>query len=271
MRLDDLVFKNLVFVFLTLAIASCSGDDHSIKDGLTIVEHKVGVSGKVKSRVPVKNDSIPHGTAVFYYESGIVKDSIDYYDGMKHGRHVRFREDGTTESRVEFRNNQPDGQNSWFYEDGKTIKTESFWIKGNEYCSSIWYYPSGSLEAYNCTDFFGEVFFVSEWSEDGKLVKEEGLVFSPNLYLEPESELRVNHEIVIKVTIADVPGRNVRLKMAEIGAPLEEVPIQDCTGTYSTRFELAGNKNLVTIGEMLDETGNIVQRDSVTTSFVIAE
>lgn len=218
------------------------------------------------------SDTIENGLARYYYTNNGLKSEVNYKDGKKEGVCKYYREDGTFEGEAYFKNDKPNGISRRFHKDGEILKSETFWVNNKQFGGGNFYYESGNKRLFNSTDFFGNTMFVITWDEKGDQTKYDGVVFSPELYFsEVESKIRVNKELIIKVAVATPPETKTIIKMGLLGEERREVEIVNYSATYPITFKKPGKYKMVTIGELYDLEGELLQRDSVATNINVTE
>jgi len=265
------IVRKITIVILFFLLNACErkriGNDSFVvtKDG----------EGNLQSEIHYINDTVMQGLAKYYYypnPKNVLKDEIEFRNGVKEGWYRHYRQDGTIESKTYFKNNLPDGENYWYYENGKP-KEETFWVKGKQYGVGKWYYKNGKLETFNITDFYGTVNYVIQYDEQGNKTKEDGVVFSPKfiaVYTSDSTQtpivdngVKASKEIAIKITVAQPPQTKTIIRMGELNkGNMMELPIENYTATYKQIFTEAGKHTLVIVGEIKDLKNNLVKHDS---------
>jgi len=175
----------------------------------------------------------------------------------------------------------PDGKSYRYHENGK-LKAETFWIRDKQYGDGYFYYSNGKLELYNCLESLGENIYVIKYDSLSNKIKEEGIIFSPNfvlLYTSDSSQVPIvkntikkNKEVDVKFTVAQPPQTKTTIRMGELNKRnMVELPIEVYTATYTQTYPKSGKYTLVTIGEIKDQNGNLIKRDSITTVIVVED
>lgn len=271
---------SVIIGILFILFFSCESrrlDDNSLKvtkDG----------NGFLQSEIHYINDTVMHGLAKYYYypnPKNVLKDEIEFNHGIKEGWYKHYRKAGTMESKTFFKNNIPDGENYWYYENGK-IQSESFWSNNKQYGNTVLYYINGQMKHYYASDFFDNTLYVIKWDSLGNKIKEEGMVFSPKFLIaynndSPQSPildniLKVDKEIIIKITVAQPPKTKTIIRMGELNNDrMVEMPIKNYTVNYRQTFTEIGKHTLVTVGEIKDLRGNLLKHDSILVKFNVIE
>lgn len=205
-----------------------------------------------------------------FYLNDVLKSETNYKNGKKEGLAKYYRENGTLEKEINYKSDLLNGYCFWYHLDGKTIETKGFWVNDKQFGSNEWYYKDGTRKLYTSLDFIGETFFVIKWDEKGQQTKYEGLVFSPNIGL-TELNPKVGEEIQVRVAVAQPPLTKTVIKMGLLGKENKEVKIIDFSATYPVSFKKSGKYTIVTIGELYDLKGMLLQRDSLTTDINVSE
>lgn len=261
-----------LYLFCFSFLLSCSGNKNSDFSG----NHKVVVkdeNGNLKHEISYLNDTLKHGRAkYYYYPTNIPKCEMNFNYGKKEGWQKYFREDGTLKSKTHFRENIQDGLTYWYFEDGKTVKEKSNWKKGKPYGDAFYYYRNGSLETFNSDDAFGDTFFVIKWDSLGNKIYEDGMVFSPQFLSNlSASKIKTNEPLILRITVANPPNTKSRIFMEIKGKTLQELDVIDNTAIFNTSFTSPGLYNLITVGELKDLQGKLINRDSITTEIEIID
>lgn len=205
-----------------------------------------------------------------YYLNGILKSEFNYKNGKEEGLAKYYREDGTLEKEINFVDDLHEGYSFSYHLDGKTIKSKTFWENNKQFGSNEWYYEDGTRELYTSIDFVGETFFVIKWDEKGQQTKYEGLVFSQNVGL-TELNPKVGDEIQVRVAVAQPPLTKTVIKMGLLGKKMKEIEIIEFSATYSISFKESGKHTIVTIGELYNSEGVLLQKDSITSDINVSE
>jgi len=262
--------KVILLMIFCSVIASCErkrvGNDSFVvtKDG----------EGNLQSEIHYINDTVMQGLAKYYYypnPKNVLKDEIEFSNGIKEGWHKHYRQDRTLESKIHWENNLEDGENYWYYSNG-TLEQKTYRIRGKQYGDAYYYHPSGKLKLYNCFNSWGENMYALKFDEQGNKTKEEGIAFSPKIVLlysndstqNPiiENGVKANKEIAIKTTVAQPPETKTTIRMGELNKNMIELQIANYTATYTQTFTETGKHTLVIVGEIKDLQGNLVKHDS---------
>ncbi len=216
-------------------------------------------------------DKLKHDEKIVkdYYSNDSLKSEIPYKDGQRHGLAKYYRKDGSLEKEINYKNDVPDGYSFWYHEDGLSIEGKGFWLYGKQFGSNESYYKDGTNKMYTSLDFIGETFFVIKWDEEGQQIKYEGLVFSPNIGL-TETKPKVGEKIQVRVAVATPPKTKTIIKMGLLEEDKQMIDIVDFSAMLPITFKDTGNYTVVTIGELYNLNGVLLQRDSVATNIYVS-
>ncbi len=262
--------KGILLIIFCLVIASCERKRLG-KDSFVVTKDRKGI---LQSEIHYINDTVMQGLAKYYYypnPENVLKDEIEYRNGVKDGWHKHYRQDGTIESKIHWKYNSEDGEIYWYYNNGG-LEQKTYRIMGKQYGDAYYYHPNGKLKLYNCLNSWGENIYVLKLDEQGSCIKEEGVVFSPNVILlysidstqTPimDDGIKANKEIAIKTTVAQPPQTKTTIRMGELNENMIELPIETYTATYTHTFTKTGKHTLIIVGEIKDLQGNLVKHDS---------
>jgi antitoxin component YwqK of YwqJK toxin-antitoxin module len=255
--------RQLLIATLLCAVVACTQ-----KQRATLIVSK-DERGILTSEIYYINDSIKHGLARYYFENGRIQREVEFVNGNREGWDKRYKPNGILERKTYFIGGVAEGEDYVYYDDG-TVNTFQHFNNGSGYGSTYFYYPNGKLETYRCTDFFGDVIYVVKWNTTGEKVKEAGVVFSRNFYIDgvdSTAVVRVNQDVAIQVTVAEPPDTKASISMGLITGDgkrkyLEVLSIGNNTANYTHRFSEIGSYDIVTIGELKNKNGSLVRRDS---------
>ncbi|MCC5916979.1 MAG: hypothetical protein JJU02_06590 [Cryomorphaceae bacterium] len=213
-----------------------------------------------------------HGTAKYYYsQSDIIKDEIEFNQGIKEGWHKHYREDGLLESKIHFRNNLQDGDTYWYYPNGN-IKEYSYWVNGKQFGLAKWFYENGQLDLLNINDFSGDAIYLIKKDKNGNTSKEVGVVFSPNFkYIPQRDSMPIHGESFIQIAVSEPPETKTTIQMGELGKELKQLKVINYLTTYHINFPDIGKYTLVIIGEIHDLQGNLIKKDSIATEINVVK
>lgn len=217
------------------------------------------------------NDTILHGYKKKYYKDGItLRDSMPYNMGKRDGIYISYFRNGKVQSKCNLKNDLPDGMTYWFYENGNK-KSESYWIQGKQFGNAKFYFSDGNLDTYNFYDFQENVRYIKKYSEDGKVIKDEGSIIGQLLLEQDSFTVKMNKEIGVKICVSEPPDTKTTVFIGETNKQmkitnLKEYPINEYTVKYNRSFSEPGQYVLVTIGELEDLKTKRVKRDSLYTT-----
>lgn len=153
-----------------------------------------------------KGTNIPYsGTFEEFFDSGELKGTGSFKDGLVDGLRIMYNEDGTKRVERSYSAGLSHGMSSEFYEDGK-LKQEGEFVKGKE--NGVWtiYWQNGNVKAvitFKNGIQQGDYF---EYNEEGKLIKQfylrdgkEG--YSPEFIALTSQALELNRQFKNKEAI----------------------------------------------------------------------
>ncbi len=261
---------NILFVLFLNIFISCT---HKRVDNKSYVVTKDG-NGNIQSEINYINDTVMDGAAKYYYKNGIIKEEINYSNGLKEGSHTSYYRDGSIESKIQFKKGVREGTSEWHFPNGK-IKETSNWINNKAFGNAIFYYENGMPETFCSYDFADHTRYLIKYDSNGKKIKEEGTVLGQFLLDGNFDSIAINKPMVAKVSVAVPPDSKVVVFVGElIKSKLTEVdtlPVQNNIVTYTQTFKEKGKHRLVTVGEIKDLHGNIVKQDSIYTDITVIE
>ncbi|MDR1729996.1 MAG: hypothetical protein LBR52_04970 [Prevotellaceae bacterium] len=201
----------------------------------------------------------------------IVVDEFSIQNKIKKGVYKQYRYDGTLEFSVEYKDTVRFGWFYQYYEDGKTLEEKSYW-RVKRYGDSYFYHRNGQLETYNAWDAFDNVFFVIKRDSLGNTLREEGMVFSPQFVSSVSAvNIKLNEPLVIGIAVANPPNSTQKIYMGKERETLQKLQIENNTARYKYTFNVSGKYVFVTVGELYDEKGILIQRDSIKTEINVGE
>jgi hypothetical protein len=255
-------------LFLLLSVACGLETEHK---NLVV---KKDNEGNVVSEITYLNDTLMHGSAKYYYKNGNVKEEINYDSGLKNGWHIRYFENGRVKSKVPFKKGLREGTSQWYFPNGK-VSEEANWLNNKPFGNSIFYYENGSVETFNCFDFQEHNRYLIKYDINKKKIREEGTVLGQLLYETNLDSIPTNTPIILKISVADPPNRDVNVVIGKlVNDELKEIrrlPVENNIVTYKETFLIKGKYTLLTIGEMKDEQGIILKRDSIRTDITVID
>lgn len=233
------------------------------KSELRVEKYK---SGELRSEIYYLGDTMRHGSGKFYYKSGVLRDEIEYVHGVANGTYKHYYEDGKIKAITNVKDGVVSGEDVRFYQNGKKLG-KLFFVNKKPYGSGYFYYENGRIATYQCEDFTGEFIYIKKWDEEGNLVKEEGLVFSPNFQITPANDVHVGDTIKIEITAAEPPATKTNLYLSEtVGSRhfREEGLIMNSTVTFKRVFDMSQDYSFSIVGVIRDSaSNNVILKDSV--------
>jgi hypothetical protein len=187
-----------------------------------------------------------------------------------------YFQNGQLDSDLNYTDDLLEGEQKWYHENGK-LNLHAFYVRGREYGSLTSYNDQGGLQHYNCIDFYNGTVYVLKFDSLGNKIKEEGVVFSPNIKSEPKdtSQWKVNIPMQFEITVAEPPGYKANLwtryMLAGKVTNRKLHSIENSTAVEKNSFSQPGKYNLIIIGELRDKSGAMIRRDSVVRYFTIID
>jgi len=222
-------------------------------------------NGNVMTEIFYRNDSVKHGPAKSYFVNGSLKEEVEYINGNREGKYISYYENGNIEGKVEYRNDKPEGS-SYYYNEQGALMTRSFWYNGKGVGATYFYRENGQIRKFTCRDLDGVVQYITEWDEDGKKVKEDGLVFVPTIY---KTSTANGDSICLMMVVSEPPDYKTSIRVREVlgGKVVKEVevkPVNSLVEYCLPRYEDNGH-SITILGEIKDvKTGNLMLTDSLT-------
>lgn len=237
---------------------------NSGKNEITLYDANTGA----KSVIEVNDNMKANGAYKEYYPNDSLKRNATYVNGQKDGWELQYDSTGKMISKVHFSQNKQNGKAFWYSEVDGSLASSSFWISDRQYGEAFRHYPDGSIKKYYVKDFKGDVFYVSDYGNQGDIVKEDGLVFSPSIFITevnnwPDKSyllgdtIRFSPHNKIGITVATPPGIKSRIFISAKDdsnySITEEVGIASNTALTNKILLKKGKYVLSFRGEMLKE------------------
>ena len=121
----------IIFLFLSSSLSwskDVSRDDLVKRDGLfyekfTDMPFTGNVTGKKQGKII---EGKPEGEFLTYYESGQLKEKINYKDGKKEGERILYYESGQLEEKVNYKEGVKNGEWLNYYDNGQLVRTRIY-------------------------------------------------------------------------------------------------------------------------------------------------
>ena len=121
----------IIFLFLSPSLSwskDVSRDDLVKRDGLfyekfTDMPFTGNVTGKKQGKII---EGKPVGEFLTYYESGQLKEKINYKDGKKEGEGLWYYENGQLEEKVNYKEGEKNGEWLNYYDNGQLVRTRIY-------------------------------------------------------------------------------------------------------------------------------------------------
>lgn len=262
---------------LFLIIGGCANNpDETISKNGHQIRKEFFSNGNLASQCSYINDTIKDGACLRFYETGELKEELNYKNGKKNGLQKEYFENGRIAMLYSFKDGVQEGNVISYYESGH-IEYEGSFKSGEPYGDAKFYYSNGKLKNYNCIDFFGGVVYVIKWDSLGNKVKEEGIPFSPKISSEDGysgDSIPAGEEVEFSITVAQPPNTNTLIKIGELNEKGEienliEYPIKESTVVYRNTFTRKGKHTLVIVGEIKDSEGRIISQNTIQTNLIV--
>jgi antitoxin component YwqK of YwqJK toxin-antitoxin module len=145
------------------------GSSSDVKYQLSFYKDRGKIAERVfqKGKIVFSEGDIPDGVVVEYYDSGIVKNVMNYRNGQRNGKAVSFYERGRLRAVVNYRDDNPVGVGRRYHENGN-LMAESKTVDGKlEFHKE--YYDNGQMkeEVY----YEGDNIIRREYDIDGRIIK----------------------------------------------------------------------------------------------------
>lgn len=252
-------------------------DEHDQKKSeVTLYDDKTGV----RTVIEVNEKMKANGLYKEYYANGALKRKVNYVGGIKEGWEEQYDSLGRIIGKGHFSKNKQDGPSFWYSKDGY-LESKSFWIADRQYGEIFKFYPDKSVKKYYVKDFQGDVFYVADY-ENQKIVEENGLIFSPAIFI-TESKNLFESARLLKDTVSLEPGISIGTTVA---APLKmesklfltiesddntntrEMEIVKNTAVISGVFTKKGKFKLLFRGEMWKDS-KLIKTDTLVRQVVV--
>ena len=278
-----LLYTIFIFIGIPLFFSFCiKREKNSVNSGkneITLYDANTGA----KSVIEVNDNMKANGAYKEYYPNDSLKRNATYVNGQKDGWELQYDSTGKMISKVHFSQNKQNGKAFWYSEVDGSLASSSFWISDRQYGEAFRYYPDGSIKKYYVKDFKGDVFYVSDYGNQGDIIKEDGLAFSPSIFI-AEADNWTDKSYLLKdtihfsphnkigVTVATPPGIKSRIVVSVKDdydySKAEEIKIVINTALTNKTFLKKGKYVLSFRGEMLKE-GKLIKIDTLVKHVVV--
>jgi hypothetical protein len=186
------------FVIASLVIVIVLGvtDFNSIKKLYIITFHKGGMIShfNTKGRLDGEVDT---------YINGKIKSKEFFRDGKRDGPYTMYYQSGRIELKSFRKNNKVEGLGYEYYEDGN-LRCRRNWINDKPYGDFYYYYPNKKVEVYHTYDIMGDKFYLCRYSQLGKVLRDDGYVFSNHTYTIDHDSVEVLKDSTVYKSIRDL-------------------------------------------------------------------
>jgi hypothetical protein len=129
-----------------------------------------------------------------YYNNGKLKSETTYRDSIRNGPLKEYFFNGSLSHERYFKDDALNCDAVDYNENGIISTKAFFWRDKN--VGPIYYYANGHLILYNERDYLGNICYVKKYDTVGKLIKEEGIAISPNIYSNIQGDTIERNHIV---------------------------------------------------------------------------
>lgn len=282
--------KTFLPFILVLLFSCCFSKKNN--DFLKIIKDERGiVVAEIPYHVNDFGDTIKLGTAKFYKE-GNIRDIVTYKNNEQHGPVSRYINNQLI-SKGSFKFGKQDGWSTWYYENGN-IESESYWVEGNKYGLTKYYFENKKLKGLNIIDFDSKGVWLSTWDSAGNKIINDGKVFSENLKFEwidsigteknrfsvnhfvNKDSLPINKPICLLITVSQLPKtkQNIRIILQDTQGIIlksEVLNIENCTAAWENIFTDPGQYSLTIKGELIDQYGNTIKSDQLNSLITVLQ
>ncbi|MEM9681414.1 MAG: hypothetical protein AAF901_13910 [Bacteroidota bacterium] len=212
-------------------------------------------------------------------------------DTIKHGMYKSFYPDGSLKSEGKFVNDNPIEYHKEWYDNGQ-LKSKLFYLGNLHYMGYHYYknghlmreanynngayyglfkeyYPNEKIYRYSCFDFGQKGVYSMEFDSLGRILLDEGVVFSPEFRTNyPLDSIKLDSIFDLRITVAEPPSTKTIIVIEETledGKIIEsqEYPIQGYTVFYKKKFESAGKHTLLIKGKIVDTSNGQLRKENV--------
>ena len=210
-------------------------------------------------------DTIYDGIARYYSRDKILTDEVSFKNSQKNGWHIRYKQ-GKVLSKIMYQDNLANGD-GFFYWDSGIIEQKVFYKDRKEVCIES-YDSAGKLSSISFFDNENP-FYIALYDKGGRIKKENGVVFSHSFESNQKYDsVKVNSEFELIIPVVNLPNYWINVEIVkfspsnEIYDATDSVPIKGYFAFYKTRFERIGLQQLGIAGELRNDEGSLIRRDT---------
>lgn len=205
---NNIFSQNLIILLLVVSISSCVNKTQPIQEtyvnnnGLLVLKqyHK---NGKLKSEQFFALDTIQQGESLRFYENGNVETRVNFFNGEKNGMEETYYQNGNRKYIGFYKNGKQDSLWTWYSAENK-IESKGYWQDNKAFKEHLKYYADGiHVKEYLYYDLNGNLLYKNNYTNDGKLVKEEGN-YIPMIIADKYS-LKIGEIFVGKIYVVNPP------------------------------------------------------------------
>lgn len=246
----------VVYFMILLALFSCQNEGE--------VKIERYSNGNLKYEIFYLSDSVKHGLAKTYYYEGVIKEEIEFTNGKREGKYINYHKNGSIKGEAEYSNDKVEGY-SYYYNEQGALMTKSFWYNGKKFGPTSFYRENGLIRKFVICDFDEKIIYIINWNEDGKKIKEEGLVFGPTIYKQNSTN---GDSICLVIAVSQPPGYKsiIRVKELREDKVIKESAIKVVNSLATYCVPRGGNigYSIKFLGEIREiETDYLVMQDSI--------
>ncbi len=137
----------------------------------------------------------------------------------------------------------------WEYYENGIVKEDLNYSMGYLFGEQKFYFEDGTLRKYSVVDGFDDVIYVKKWDKTKRVISEEGVAISPNLYCDKYSNGSIKqYDTIYFETMISLPPPVMSYSVNKWFIREEMAPIK------SEKLK-AGEHNTITFAEVFSDTG----------------
>lgn len=182
-------------------------------------------------------DTVLHGYAKSFYQSGQLMGEEHYRNGVKQGVSQQFYSNGRVKHKGWIKNGKLDSIGLAYYQDGQ-MKAKAYFHKGKKIGEQLNYHKNGKLKAYSFYNPVGESVYIREYNKQGELTYEEGIKNTQLIYKGADSKFALGETLHVTIYAPTPPGSEVDLsvsikgKTGQLVVNNQNVPIKNGNAFY---------------------------------------
>jgi hypothetical protein len=223
----------------------------------------------------VKGDTLLNGKASYYNSEGKIKEELDYKYGSKEGWDTKFDSLQELTSKIFYKNNLPNGY-GYFYDDSKKVVSKRYFIDGVKVLELRMTSNTKPIQ-YQVFDDMGGVQYVVLFDSTGKKVYENGYIFQDSIYyVRPQKDsINVNAPVEIKLFLTQLPKYTdkIRFDLFDRHGRRHNIKSDIISDSFFASIKFvptdAGENTIAIFGELTDDAGKVVKRDTLVEKFEV--